>query len=185
MPRPVVPIARAARGLLARVVERAVPLEDHVRAARDAHARRVAQHAARRERVELAEQDVGIDDDAGPDQVHACPGAARRPAPGAARSSRRPRRACGRRCCRRGSARRGRRAARASRRSCPCPRRPTGRPTAISVVTAPSSSELRRDRVRQRAQRLEHLLRRRRRRRSRASRPRRASGAARAACARC
>ena len=58
-----------ARRLLARLVERAVPLEDHVRAARHAHARRVAQHAARGERVELAEQDVRVDDDAGADQV--------------------------------------------------------------------------------------------------------------------
>ena len=37
-------------------------------------------------------------------------------------------RSCARRCCRPGSARRRRRARRAGRRPCPCPRRPTGRP---------------------------------------------------------
>jgi hypothetical protein len=68
MPRPVVP--SRPRRALARLVERDVPVEDHVRAAGDAHPRGVAQHALPLDLVELVEQHARIHHHAGPDQVH-------------------------------------------------------------------------------------------------------------------
>ena len=68
MPRPVVPIA-SARALVARLVERDVPLADHVRAAGDAHPGRVAQRPALGDLVDLLGEHARIHDDTGADQV--------------------------------------------------------------------------------------------------------------------
>ena len=86
MPRPVVPIARPCAASSRALSSARVPVEDHVRAARDAHPRRVAQHAAplRARRARPADR---------PDRRRPrarsgsrCPGRARPPAPRAAPS---------------------------------------------------------------------------------------------------
>jgi hypothetical protein len=78
------------------------------------------------EPADLVPQRPGIEHDAVADHRERAARRCRRAAATICRSGcRRP--ACGRHCARPGSARRRRRGWRASRRSCPCPRRPTGR----------------------------------------------------------
>ena len=130
------------------------------------------------------EQHARVDHDAGADQVHRAGLQDAGRAPGGGPSSCRPRqRVAGVVAAVEAHDEIGARA-RASRRSCPCPRRPTGR----RPRRAPSRAELhelRGDHVRQRAQPLHHRVARRLVARSRASPPRCARAPARAACARC
>ena len=141
MPRPVVPIARLAARLLARLVEGDVP----VAGSRGRGPRRASREGSRRtparlELVELLEQHARIDHDAGPDQVDGARLQDARRARGAAPSSRRPRRACGRRCCRPGSAPPDRRASASQSTILPLPSSPHWAPTATSGGHEPSST---------------------------------------------
>ena len=133
-----------AAARLAQQIELAVIRQDQVRLVADEQP--VADvDAGRGQLVDLGEQRLRIDhdavaDDAGDARRAECPTAA-----AAARTSGRWRRPCARRCARPDSARRSRSSASADRRSCPCPRRPTGRPeprcSLLSVAIARRASE--------------------------------------------
>ena len=135
MPRDVVPILPFAAPRFAQQVELAVIRQDEVRLVADDQP--VADvDAGLRELVDLGEQRLGIDDDAVADDAGDRRRAGSRTASGAARTSARPRRPCGRRCARPDNGRRSKNVGVSRSTILPLPSSPHWAPSTARFIDA-------------------------------------------------